>query len=362
MTEINGLLFDGKNADKLPVNLIVEENGKAYLANKPGSTFAFSKIAVSPRIGDTVRFLTLPDGRLFETTNNDAIDQLSLLHTTSKHSQIHFDSWILKSVVLSVVLLLTWAAISIGFPALTYKIAMQVPEEMLIESGQQAMEDLEKGPFTKSALKKKQQKKITALFKELLPAGHDKLAYKLHFRSSEKIGPNAFALPSGDIIITDDLIKLSTNDDEIKSILLHEIAHVELRHGIQSTIKTSTLLLLVVAVTGDVTSLSTVLLGVPALLLDSSYNRKMEWEADTYSLNRMKELKIDPVVFANILEKMVKSHLNKKPVNKKTGNGKSEEDEYNDHSDGYWSTHPPSKERIERMKAASSNLPTANKG
>ena len=233
MTEISGLLFDGKSVDKIALNLVVEDNGTAYLSNKPGLTFNFSKIAVSPRIGDTVRFLTLPDGRLFETTNNDAVDQLSLLHPTSKHSQIHSGNWILKSSVLVLVLFLTWLGISIGIPALTYKIAMQVPEEMLIESGQKAMVALDKGPFTETKLNKKRQQSISTLFKKLLPENHEKLAYKLHFRESKKIGANAFALPSGDIIITDDLIKLAANDDEIRSILLHEIAHIELRHGIQ---------------------------------------------------------------------------------------------------------------------------------
>ncbi len=362
MTEINGLLFDGKNVDKLSVNLVVTDNGAAHLSNKPDSTFKFSKVAVSPRIGDSTRFLTLPDGRLFETTNNNAIDQLTTLYPTSKHSQIHSGNWILKSSVLVVVLLLTWIGISIGIPALTYKIAMQVPEEMLVESGKKAMVDLDKGPFTETKLSKKRQKNLTNTFMKLLPDDHEKLAYKLHFRESEKIGANAFALPSGDIIITDKLIKLSANDDEIRSILLHEIAHVELRHGIQSTIKTSSLLLLVVAITGDVTSLSTVLLGVPALLLDSSYNRKMEWEADSYSLTKMQQLKINPIAFANMLEKLVKSHVEKNTKVKNNQDDNKQTDDYDDYSDGYWSTHPPSKERIERMKAASKEFAVNTKG
>ena len=358
MTEINGLLFDGKNIDKTPASLVVSDDGVACLSINPSSAFNYNKIAVSPRIGDSTRFLTLPDGRLFETTNNDAIDQLSLLFSTTKHSRIHSDKWILKTAILLVVLSLSWLGINYGIPALTYKIAMQVPEKMLVESGQEAMGNLDKKAFTETKLPKIRRKKITNIFKELLPDNHKKLAYKLHFRKSDKIGANAFALPSGDIIITDELIKLSSNDDEIRSILLHEIAHVELRHGIQSTIKTSGLLLLVVAVTGDVTSLGTLLLGVPALLLDSSYNRKMEWEADTYSLDKMQELKINPVAFADMLEKIVKSHLDKsvsdkekKPVSKE-----GDKEDYEDHSNGYWSSHPPSKERIERMKKASKTV------
>lgn len=351
--EIKGLLFDGKNPDKTPLSLIVSGEGSVHLSNNPNSSFKFSKIAVSPRISDSTRFLTLPDGRLFETSNNDAIDQLISLYNTSKHSAISSEKWILKTGVMLVFLTLTWAGIHFGVPALTYKIAMSVPEKILIESGQEAMKDFDKKSFTESKLSKKRQKEVKNIFKNILPLEHKKLAYKLHFRSAPKIGANAFALPSGDIIITDDLIKLSSDNNEIKSILLHEIAHVELRHGVQGTIKTSAILLLVVAATGDVTSLSTLLLGVPALLLDSSYNRKMEWDADSYSLTKMKEKNINPIAFSNILEKLVNSHKSEEVNITKV---KNENEKYEDGSDGYWSSHPPSKERIERMKTASENF------
>ena len=354
MTEIKGLLFDGKKLDKTPLSLLVSGEGVVHLSNKPDSTFKFSKVAVSPRIGESTRFLTLPDGRLFETSNNEDIDQLISLFDTTQHSRIHSEKWMLKLGLMLVFLTLTWSGIHFGIPALTYKIAMTVPEKMLIESGREAMKKLDKKSFSESKLSKKRQKELTSLFKKLLPLEHEKLAYKLHFRAAEKIGANAFALPSGDIIITDDLIKLSSNNNEIKSILLHEIAHVELRHAIQGTIQTSTILLLVVAATGDVTSISTLLLGVPALLLDSSYNRKMEWDADSYSLNKMKELKINPIAFSNMLEKMVKSQKEQEMnLTKTKKSSKNNNEEYEDGSDGYWSSHPPSKERIKRMKAAS---------
>jgi Zn-dependent protease with chaperone function len=132
------------------------------------------------------------------------------------------------------------------------------------------------------------------------------------------------------------LINLAQNDDEIVSILLHEIAHVELRHTVQSVVQTSTLLLGVVVLTGDVTSLSTVLFAIPALLLDSGYSRRMEEQADAYSLDHMMLLNIDPIHFANIMLKISDSH-------KKIAESES----------SYWSSHPPTNERIGKFKVAS---------
>lgn len=357
MTEINGLLFDGKNIKKTPVVFTVNNKGDACLSTVTDEFFRFSKIAISPRIGDSTRFLTLPSGQLFETDDNDKVDDLINLFSENLHSHIHTDARFIRISVMAVILLLSWMFISLGVPALTYKIAMKVPEKMLIEYGQGALKDLDDKYFSKSKITDKRQQTITKRFKELLPDEHRKLAYNLHFREVEKIGANAFALPSGDIIISDNLIELSMNNDEIMSILLHEIAHVELRHAVQGVIRTSSILLFVVAVTGDITSLSAALVGVPALLLNSNYSRQMEWDADGYSLKKMQSLDINPAAFSSILSKIVAFHKQKKIAKKDTVNKDEEkqspkETQSDDQYSGYWSSHPPSKERIERFRKA----------
>ena len=64
--------------------------------------------------------------------------------------------------------------------------------------------------------------KLTIQEKQKLQAVFDRVtsgdkSYKLHFRSAY-IGPNAFALPNGDIVLLDDLVKLSQNKfDKLQS-------------------------------------------------------------------------------------------------------------------------------------------------
>ena len=45
---------------------------------------------------------------------------------------------------------------------------------------------------------------------------------------------NAFAAPGGIIVITTAMLKFLKNEDELAAILGHEIAHVELQHGVKS--------------------------------------------------------------------------------------------------------------------------------
>ena len=334
--QVDGLYFDRKQAAKIPTQLLIDDTGCASLTIKLGKPVQFSSIQVSDRIGDSTRFLTLPNDELFETDNNDAIDRLLARYGSSvKRSNSEFKYFFYVATLL-LVLLSCWSFIHYAIPATSYKVAMMAPVDMLIEEGQAAFKRLDENHFSSSEIDAKRQAEIIEKFNELLPEGHQQYAYKLHFRASEDIGANAFALPSGDVVITDALINLAQNDDEIISILLHEIAHVELRHTVQSVVQTSTLLLGVVVLTGDVTSLSTVLFAIPALLLDSGYSRRMEEQADAYSLDHMMLLNIDPIHFANIMLKISDSH-------KKIAESES----------SYWSSHPPTNERIGKFKVAS---------
>ena len=351
MIEVEGLLFDGKKVYKSPTRLIVDDTGKAHLENRPDHKFNFSLIMISPRTGNATRFLTLPGGKLFESTENETLDKLISFHGQNKHSTRNNEAWTVKIGLMLAFLLLTWIGIHYGVPSLTLKVAQQIPEQMLIEHGQEAMKEMDKSHFIETKIPQKRRQALQEKFKEILPE-NNKFDYKLHFRDSETVGANAFALPSGDIILTDKLVNIAANDDELVSVILHEIAHVELRHAAQGVIRKSTLLLLVVAITGDITSLSTVLLGTQALLLESSYSRQMEWEADGYSLERMRALKINPIVFSNILSKIVKAHIedSEKQKDKKASSNQTTTE---DPSTSYWSNHPPSDDRIERFKKAS---------
>jgi len=55
-----------------------------------------------------------------------------------------------------------------------------------------------------------------------------------HFLLLETTEINAFAAPGGLILVTRGLVQCTSNEDELAAVLAHEIAHVQLRHGIES--------------------------------------------------------------------------------------------------------------------------------
>jgi len=114
----------------------------------------------------------------------------------------------------------------------------------------------------------------------LTPDFSPAFTYRLEFRQGGGLGANALALPSGAIVITDELVALAGDDMEIAAILAHEMTHVEKRHALRSLLQDAGVFLLISILVGDVTSVTSIAASLPTLLVKSGYSRRFESEAD----------------------------------------------------------------------------------
>ncbi|MCW8928097.1 MAG: Zn-dependent protease, partial [Gammaproteobacteria bacterium] len=77
MSEIRGELYDGQTSRHFPARLLVAADGELQFFWEGGSSsYLMGGVRVSSRLGNTPRYLTLPDGWKFETRDNDAVDSL----------------------------------------------------------------------------------------------------------------------------------------------------------------------------------------------------------------------------------------------------------------------------------------------
>ena len=110
--------------------------------------------------------------------------------------------------------------------------------------------------------------------------------YLLQFRRG--LGANAFALPGGTVVLTDELLELADQQglplDSVLGVLAHEIGHVEHRHGTRMVIEQGVMNVGLGLVLGDVSSL--VSLG-GTLLTGLAYKRAHESESDCFALALM---------------------------------------------------------------------------
>jgi Zn-dependent protease with chaperone function len=154
----------------------------------------------------------------------------------------------------------------------------------------------------------------------------------LHLVFRRGVGPNAFALPDGTVIVTDELVELSEEPKEVLAVLAHEIGHVHHRHSLRMALESSTVVLLVSAYFGDVTQLTTLSASLPGIYAQAHYSRDHETEADSFAMDYLKQNGIPARHFANALRKLQKV------------SGPDPERGLQ-----YLASHPPTSERIQRF-------------
>ncbi len=184
---------------------------------------------------------------------------------------------------IGIIVLATFLAIRIVLPAAADSIVGKLPPEAMQTVGKQALTALDGTLFDPSELPADRQEEIVSGFARLAKKAGEETAYQIEFRSS-KIGPNAFALPHGVIIVTDEMVEFVGSDEELYGVLAHEIGHIAHRHGMRLVVQKSGLVLMVGFFLGDVSSIFNAAGALPLVLVDSRYSRGFETEADAYAV------------------------------------------------------------------------------
>jgi Zn-dependent protease with chaperone function len=350
LTVIRGHYYDGRSARRQAATLAVQ-GGVVRISTDDvviREGVPLDVLQVSSRLGNTPRVLRFADDGLFETDDNDAVDRV-MARLGAMQGLVHRLESSLRyvAVALVVTVLFIWAGVRYGVPAVAEVVAHSLPAEVSRSLDQGAMEVLDGYLFRTSTLPVAEQERLRTLFAPLVAEAAPAFRVQVLFRDAERtIGANALALPSGTVVFTDQLVRLARHDGELQAILAHEIGHVVHRHGLRQTLQGSMLTLGAVVVLGDVSSVSSLMVGLPVMLTELGYSRAFEREADAYGVQAMARHGIDPGHFAAILARLEQA-------------GRCPEDqqdcmpETEDHWEGYLSTHPPTAERLQRIEALS---------
>ena len=136
------------------------------------------------------------------------------------------------------------------------------------------------------------------------------------------------------MVVLDEIVNLSSDDDEILAVLAHEMGHVAERHALRQMLQASVVGLAMTWYVGDI---STLLAAAPTTLLETRYSRDFERRADAFGARMLKLNGISPGRLADILEKLEHAHARKGEAP-----GGSAMD--------YLSTHPNTAERIRTLR------------
>jgi len=244
----------------------------------------------------------LPDGSLLQHAEGSEWDLWYRASGLPERRVVGWmQSWRASLVALSGTVLMLGALWLWGIPWASRGLAALVPPRMEAEIGNYALSQLQPLFLKPSQLPVAEQAAIQAHFARLL-ASEDRAPpdTQLFFYSAPGLGPNAFALPGGSIVITDELLTLLTDEpDTVLGILGHELGHVIHRDVLILLIRAGLVSGLIAVVLGDVSSL---LATVPATLATQAYSREVERRADAYAAERMHQLGLPPAALARFFE------------------------------------------------------------
>ena len=279
--------------------LLVRERGIAWDTSEP---FASSAVLTREKLTSE-----LPDGSLIQHADAGEWDAWRQASGQREGAVVGWmQSWRATLAAMAGTVVFLAAAWVWGVPWLSVTLAGLVPQSLENQIGEQSLAQLDRLFLEPSQLPAAQQEALRQRFARVVEQAHpegDAPAWQLAFHQSGVLGANAFALPGGSIVMTDDLVALLDDQpDALVGVLAHELGHVQHRHGLDLMVRASLVSALVGVVLGDASGF---LATVPATLATQSYSRDAEREADAHAAQMLHASGIDPAVMAIFFERML---------------------------------------------------------
>ena len=345
MSQLPALWYDGQTARAREV--VVDQPAPGVLRVSEGEAvtcFDVASLRLSPRLGELPRQLALPGAGHLEIGHSPLLDQW-----LPRRGRVEaFADWLerRRMAVLgsaAAMVLGVWAFFQLGLPWMANELAPLVPPAMERTISKQALALLDAGQLKPSNLPAERREALRLRFHEITRGLPRADGLRLDFRDARLLGPNAFVLPDGQVVMTDQLVALAEDDDELLAVLAHEAGHHEHRHGMRRALESSAVVVVAGFLFGDLSGTASLSVSIPVLLLESGFSRQHEREADRFAFALLERNGISPDAFARVMERLSEHH----------GGGE-------DGALGYLSSHPPDGERIEAARrAAGGDAPAA---
>ena len=347
--QFSGALFDGQSANKHPVQIkltprhisLTVQGGAAV--NWPYSNLRWTAETIPFQIehesdtpaGKRLETLVVEDPDFYENCNQIAPEEFS--RTKNRNA---FNWKIFFSGILILVIFL-YGTFKVFPDYLVNQFVDEIPVEW--------EEALGNAILSAFPVDKNPDEEIISLLQNILRLlkhnAPEDTPYnlKIHILPTKQI--NALALPGGNIIIFEGLLRVADSPEELAGVLAHEAQHIFLKHSTRGILRNFASKMLLALVMGDANVVLDGMLNMTEQLNSLGLNRKMEFEADAKGMDLMLDAKINPQGMLTIFKKLLKEELKEQKI--KTGNSSSEN---SNKLFSYLSTHPLAENRLAKLE------------
>jgi Zn-dependent protease with chaperone function len=306
--EVTGKFYPLGRSQCLPVTVLMTASDGLRIIDLSNQLLAVtdvSQIQVAEKLASVPREISLYDQGLVVVDSTPAVDVwIASNSQQNKVSKLeNSKSTVLICAVLVPVFLFAFFKYLIPGSAILF--ADYVPESIVNIASKHTLSALDNSILSDTSLNDETQNSYQNMWRDIISKIDIPTQFDIQFRQSDTMGANAFALPNGTIVITDELVKLiGDNHDLLTAILLHEIGHVEHKHSMRLISEALATSIAVNYFFADLGGLVEFFAGVSNTVVQNQFSRKLEWEADNYALSKLVALGMDRESFAKAMQKL----------------------------------------------------------
>ena len=325
-----GVLYDGRNAAGRRVVVEVENARLAIVDDGARAVVPQADVRVDAPIPGVSRRLVLPGGAAIESDDRAAVEALWPTQGAIARCAFWLESrWPAAVGAVLITAALAWTIVADVLPLAAEPVARSISPRIEEAIGAQALKSIDASLAKPSGLPEERRNEIERKFEAFVDDEPGLEGADLQFRRMG--GPNAFALPGGTIIVTDAMVRFAQDDDELLAVIAHELGHLKARHATRLVLQRSGIAVLVTAIAGDAAGMTFLAATIPAAVLNSSYSREFELEADRYAYGHLSRHGSSPQALARVFRRFAED--------RRTADS-------NDPLGRYLSSHPDLDERI----------------
>jgi Zn-dependent protease with chaperone function len=312
---IKGTAFAAGTSRAIPAVILEREgtDGEPYLDIVVDEELVLAgallrDIRIDPRLGSSPRRITFPDGSLFETVDHAAVAALTGNTNSDKlHQWEAFRPQLIA--VVGAALVSIWLLWRYGIDILASAAIAITPNAMVEQIDRGTLSTIDFTMASPTTLDELEQARVTEVFEKLVAemdvSDKGDTSFELKFRSMPQVGPNAFAMPGGTVVMTDEFVRKFQDEDVLAGVFGHEIGHVVENHGLKQVYRSLSIYILIAFLAGDTGPILEDIVLEGNLLLSLNYSRKHESSADVYGLTLAHEAGFDPAGLKEFFEYVI---------------------------------------------------------
>lgn len=344
---IPGRYFEGQNSTATNCALIIDD-GTVYLQTDDGryksNHCQMGDIKIDAKVGNIARKVYMPDGIVFETDMPEMLDGIKPHKFWQFMSRTERLGWHLVPLAI-ITPFAAFALYKLLIPAIISIALFMTPDGMLPVVDKNSLKSIDFVLTDPSELPEQRQGDLKVLFAGLVASSQTardgskgrNYKYNLQFRSSKHMGPNAFALPGGTIVLMDELVEKFSEDYILAAVLAHEIGHVENQHSLKQIYRAFGVAAMITMIAGDAGPVLEDVILEGSAIMSLSFSRTHELQADDYSFDLLVAAGQRPDGLIAFFEKL--------------------DEDIGLPQEGEWlKTHPLSQKRIDNIKGKMVNI------